>query len=127
MRELTPNDRYVSEAVKPTAQPSAALYALGMELDTTNLAAGGEADGRGNLSEERQAARQRLVLLVSKVGHALNLSLSGAALASVEVLEGAGPEPGFNPPMLRRTDASGRMSLGPFGVAIVSLGSAAAQ
>ena len=126
MRQLTPNDRYVSEAVKPTAQPSEALYALGMELDTT-LAASEEGGERrkGERRKEgvaaRQAAGQKLVLVVSKVGHALNLSLSGAALASVEVLEGAGPEPGFNPPVLRRADARGRMQLGPFGMAIVSL------
>lgn len=37
----------------------------------------------------------------------------------MQVLEGAGAEPGFAPPQVRRADAHGALELGPFGVALV--------
>lgn len=99
---------YKSEAVAPHEEASQDLYALGMRLASPQGAgAGGD---------------ERVLLVVSKVARQMNVSLGNeAAGASAEVLEGVGAEPGMEPPKLRRADAQGRLVLGPFAVALVSL------
>ena len=60
---------------------------------------------------------------MSKTADVLAVSLVGGfpAGATAIVLEGAGQEPGFNPPQPRAPDASGALQLGSFAVAIVTL------
>jgi len=91
---------YTSEAVSPVYDPSTALYALGMAL-----VGGG-----------------RVLLLVSKSETLLHVRIDGAALASAQVLEGVGSEPGFVPPREQRLDSNGELTIGPFAVVLVEMG-----
>jgi hypothetical protein len=107
---LAPLPIYESEAVSPGRVPpttSELLYATAAEVP------GGGGGGPA----------RRLLLLVSKTADVLAVSLVGGfpAGATAIVLEGAGQEPGFNPPQPRAPDASGALQLGSFAVAIVTL------
>ena len=105
---------YLSEAVMPVDDPAASLYALGMRLNESPGESGGAAPQGG----------ERLVLLVSKVAHDITVTLGpAAALASAEVLEASSGvrEPGFAPPVIRHADETGRLKLGSFAIAIVTL------
>ena len=69
---------------------------------------------------------RRVLLLVSKTSDAVAVALADGGFphgSAAIVLEGAGAEPGFNPPVARAPDAaSGALSLGPYAVAVVTLG-----
>ena len=98
---------YVSKVVKK-APPLDALYALGMTFDTgTDLG----------------TTERRVLLLVSKSDTAMHVELeTTAAGASAQVLDAQGVEPGFAPPHILRVDNKGVLALGPFAVALVTLG-----
>jgi len=66
-------------------------------------------------------SQKRTVLLISKSADTQIAQVQGAGGALATVLEGVGDEPGFVPPISRRADASGSLSLGPFAVALLSL------
>ena len=98
-----------TEAVMPGRAPPSTgvpLYALAVEVPGSG---GGPA--------------RRLLLLVSKTADALAVNFGGGFPegAMAIVLEGAGLEPGFNPPQPRAPDASGALQLGSYAVAIVTL------
>ena len=100
----------------PVDDPAASLYALGMRLNESP----GELGGPGGAAQQGE----RLVLLVSKVAHDISVTLGPpAALASAEVLEASSgvQEPGFAPPVIRHADETGRLKLGSFAIAIVTL------
>ena len=62
------------------------------------------------------------MLIVCRVHTGCELSLSLAGLGSggtALVLEGVGAEPGFSKPVNRTIGADGRLTLGPFGIALV--------
>jgi len=88
----------------------APLYSLAMQVP--DEAGGGPA--------------RRVLLLVSKTSDAVAVALADGGFpsgSSAIVLEGAGAEPGLNPPVARAPDAaSGALSLGPYAVAVVTLG-----
>ena len=70
---------------------------------------------------------RRMLLLVSKTGDGLAATLANGGGfpngTTALVLEGAGAEPGLNPPVPRAPDAAtGVLALGPYAVAIVTLG-----
>ena len=112
LSNLLPLPIYESEAVSPGRAPplpDAQLYSLAIELP-------GASGGGG--------AARRVLLLVSKTEDALAVSLAGGGFpagATALVLEGAGPEPGFNVPESRQPDAGGVLQLGSYAVALVEL------
>lgn len=68
---------------------------------------------------------KRIILLVSTVDAPLNVSLAAHVMASAEnasvrVLQGVGPEPGYNPPTERALDTTGCIHLAPFAIALVT-------
>ena len=69
------------------------------------------------------AAKTRGLMLINKQHTGVTVKLSAAALAggtpTALVLEGVGPEPGFNSPV-NRSVAGGQLSIGPYGVALVT-------
>lgn len=63
------------------------------------------------------------ILIVAKSDRGVEVVLTDPPNGTTAlVLEGVGPEPGFAPPFEKAVGADGRLSLGPFGVAIVSFG-----
>ena len=110
---------YVSKVLHSHGEPTDELYALGMRMHNDATARSFDAD------EERQgtsADDEDVVLLVSKSDKPMRVTLDGAALASAQVLEARGAEPGMAPPFLTRADAKGTLTLGPFAVVLVALG-----
>jgi hypothetical protein len=101
---------------------------------TTTVAAGGTratADVDGNATGSGAAGLfavamdvqgVRMLLCVSKTAEAQTIHIDNAGSALASVLEGTGSEPGFNPPVSRRTDAGGWLALGPYAVALVRIG-----
>ena len=67
------------------------------------------------------AAKGILIVAKSEQGAEVVLTDSPNGTTAL-VLEGVGSEPGFAPPVEKVVGADGRLSLGPFGVAIVSFG-----
>jgi hypothetical protein len=74
------------------------------------------------------ATKTRGLLLVNKMHTGVMVKLSAATLSAgadanwtAMVLEGVGPEPGFNPPVERAVVVGGALSIGPFGVALLTV------
>ena len=98
---------YVSKVLHAHGDAADALYALGMRLQDAPARAADDA--------------RDVVLLVSKSDKPMSVVLDGGALASAQVLDVHGTEPGMEPPYLARADAKGTLALGPFAVALVSM------
>lgn len=61
------------------------------------------------------------MLLISKTPDGTDVTLTSAPNGTTAlVLEGVGAEPGFNPPTEKVIGADGKLSIGPYGVALVS-------
>eukprot|EP00965_Chrysotila_dentata_P170104 5614598-Pleurochrysis_carterae.AAC.2 len=136
--ELKPDvNGYQSVAVSPPSlgNEQDALFALGMEgafpLDTLvplhqhrRRSQDWKAREDRAKSQKESEDRERLVLLVSKVAHALNVRVAKGKRGTAWVLEGLGPDPGFNAPTARALDEQGGIFLGPYSVALVFLAEA---
>jgi len=96
MDDLATGYQHTSRAVAPARDSSSPLYGLGLT--------------RGGA---------RILLLVSKIEAPLVARIADGAGALATVLEGTGPEPGFQPPRSRRVGPDGLVSLGPYAVALV--------
>jgi len=64
---------------------------------------------------------QRKLLLVSKTSRPQVVHVAGGEQAAAYVLEGVGEEPGFVPPANRSLNSDGALTLGPYGIALVTM------
>ena len=101
---LPPHEAPSGHAKHENGVSKRSLYALGMLVDAW---------------QGRHA--RRVILLVSKLGVDQIARIGSARSAMATVLEAAGPEPGFAPPVSRQVSADGLLRLGPYAVALVFL------
>jgi len=102
MKTLQSGHDHTTEAVTPSRDAAHPLHAFAARM------VGGP--------------QPRLLLLVSKVGTSTIARLGADAVGALAtVLEGSGPEPGFQPPRSRIVGSGGALTLGPYAVAVVQL------
>lgn len=122
MDQLGHADRYETQLLRePAADADTDLFALPFELLQPRDGSG-KGGGRGMLLVSKRHTPVEITLSAEALKGLRSSAADGAAGAaelSATVLEGTGPEPGFTPPVKRTVGADGKLSLGPYAVAII--------
>eukprot|EP01043_Picozoa_sp_COSAG02_P045893 COSAG02_NODE_4242_length_5594_cov_2.769063_4_plen_715_part_00 len=133
---------YTSQVVKSTGSHKVGATAKGLCMESKkyasqncSLTSPGSWDTRPGYNQELPVSpvfalpfivhedAAKGILIVAKSDRGVEAVLTDPPNGTTAlVLEGVGPEPGFAPPFEKTVGADGRLSLGPFGVAIVSFG-----
>ena len=123
MDRLGHADGYETRLLRvPAPDADADLFALPFELLQPRDGSGKAGGGRGMLLVSKRHTSIEIMLsalALEGLRTPAGASAAGAAELSVTVLEGTGREPGFTPPVKRMVGADGKLSLGPYAVAIV--------